>query len=123
MLREKPAARACPKQLNRLTDAVISETRLPRFHTRLDDGTKESTTTLPGDTLAVGARDEDSASQGVGGNQADESAPESGAVYVFRRTGAVWEQEAYVKASNTGADDWFGTELALAGDTLAVGAI
>jgi hypothetical protein len=77
---------------------------------------------LAGDTLAVGAFQEASASQGVGGNQADESAPSSGAVYVFRRTGTAWEQEAYVKASNTGAYDWFGYSVALAGDTLAVGA-
>jgi cysteine-rich repeat protein len=77
---------------------------------------------LAGDTLAVGARGEDSAAQGVGGNQADESATQSGAVYVFRRTGTVWQQEAYVKASNTDVFDGFGTSVALAGDTLAVGA-
>jgi hypothetical protein len=77
---------------------------------------------LSGDTLAVGADEEDSASQGVGGNQADDSATGSGAVYVFRRTGTAWQQEAYVKASNTGAGDNFGTSVALSGDTLAVGA-
>jgi cysteine-rich repeat protein len=77
---------------------------------------------LSGDTLAVGAYGEDSAAQGVGGNQADDSTPESGAVYVFRRTGTDWEQEAYLKASNTGASDSFGYSVAFAGDTLAVGA-
>jgi hypothetical protein len=77
---------------------------------------------LSGDTLAVGAFWEDSASQGVGGNQDDNSAEASGAVYVFRRTGTVWEQEAYLKASNTGAGDEFGWSVALAGNTLAVGA-
>ena len=30
--------------------------------------------------------------------------------------------EAYLKASNTGADDYFGYSVALSGDTLAVGA-
>jgi hypothetical protein len=77
---------------------------------------------LSGDTLAVGAYREDSAAQGVGGNQDDNEAPNTGAVYVFRRTGAVWQQEAYLKASNTGADDHFGASVALSGDTLAVGA-
>jgi hypothetical protein len=77
---------------------------------------------LSGDTLAVGAHREDSAAQGVGGNQADDTASSSGAVYVFWRTGTAWQQEAYLKASNTGAGDAFGASVALAGDTLAVGA-
>jgi hypothetical protein len=77
---------------------------------------------LSGDTLAVGADSEDSAAQGVGGSQTDNSASASGAVYVFRRSGATWQQEAYLKASNTGAGDVFGWSVALSGDTLAVGA-
>ena len=77
---------------------------------------------LSGDTLAVGAIFEDSAATGVNGNQADNNAGHSGAVYVFTRTGGVWSQQAYVKASNTELGDWFGTSVALLGDTLAVGA-
>jgi FG-GAP repeat len=77
---------------------------------------------LSGDTLAVGAYGEDSNATGVGGNQADNSASGSGAVYVFTRSAGVWSQQAYVKASNTGAGDSFGYSVALAGDTLAVGA-
>jgi hypothetical protein len=78
-----------------------------------------------GDTLAVGARGEDSNATGIGGNQADGSASNSGAVYVFVRNGAgAWSQQAYVKASNTGQDDAFGWSVALSGDgaTLAVSA-
>ncbi len=77
-----------------------------------------------GSTLAVGANREASRSTGVGGNQSDNSAPSSGAVYVFTRAGATWTQQAYVKASNTEANDWFGYSLALSADgsTLAVGA-
>ena len=78
---------------------------------------------LSGDTLAVGAHAEDSASRGVNGNQDDDSAQDSGAVYVFRRSGTAWRQEAYLKASNTGQGDQFGANVALSGDTLAVGAI
>lgn len=77
---------------------------------------------LFGDTLAVGARMEESGSTGVNGSQADDSAPDSGAVYVFQRTGNTWTQEAYLKASNAGEDDQFGESIALSGDTLAVGA-
>jgi hypothetical protein len=77
-----------------------------------------------GDVLAVGAPFEDSAVTGVGGDEASNAALESGAVYVFRHDGGAWAQEAYVKASNTGGDDRFGSAVALAGDgaTLAVGA-
>ena len=78
-----------------------------------------------GSTLAVGANGEDSPATGVGGSQTTNSVFESGAVYVFARSGATWSQEAYVKATNTGADDAFGVSVALSanGSTLAVGAI
>jgi len=77
---------------------------------------------LSGDTLVVGAPQEGSSATGVNGNQSDNSAPNSGAVYVFTRTNGVWTQQAYLKASNTNAGDQFGVIMALAGDTLAVGA-
>jgi hypothetical protein len=77
---------------------------------------------LDGDTLVVGAPQEGSNATGVNGNQADNSAPNSGAVYVFTRTGGVWTQQAYLKASNTDAGDQFGVIMTLSGDTLAVGA-
>ena len=79
-----------------------------------------------GTTLVVGARFEDSAATGVNGDQTNNSAQASGAVYVFVRTGsgATWLQQAYIKASNTNVADHFGRELALSanGSTLAVGA-
>ena len=76
-----------------------------------------------GDTLAVGAYGEASAAKGVGGDQANDAAPKSGAVYVFERAGSTWSQQAYIKASNTTAYHYFGTvALAGDGDTLAVGA-
>jgi hypothetical protein len=87
-----------------------------------------------GNTMAVTAHWESSAATGVGGNQADNSIRQAGAVYVFTRTGSAWTQQAYVKASNTGKSgegdnpgdgDQFGYSVALSGDgnTLAVGAI
>ncbi|HPR47311.1 MAG TPA: cadherin-like beta sandwich domain-containing protein [Spirochaetota bacterium] len=81
-----------------------------------------SSVALHGDTLAVGAHFEDSAAAGIGGDQDDDTASASGAVYVFTRTGSTWAQQAYIKASNTGANDYFGLRIALNGDTLAVGA-
>ena len=76
---------------------------------------------LSGDTLAVGARREDSSATGVNGGQSDNSARNGGAVYVFTRSGTTWSQQAYLKASNTDADDSFGRSVSLSGDTLAVG--
>jgi hypothetical protein len=77
-----------------------------------------------GNTLAVGAPLEDSAATGIDGNQADNTAIDAGAVYVFTRAGTTWSQQAYIKASNTTAGDQFGSSLALSADgtTLAVGA-
>jgi hypothetical protein len=77
---------------------------------------------LDGNTLAVGATGEASGNAGVNGNQLDNSAPDSGAAYVFVRDQATWTQQAYVKASNTDVFDLFGFSVAVFGDTLAVGA-
>lgn len=78
---------------------------------------------LSGDTLVIGAPGEDSDAIGVGGSQSNDNASASGAVYVFVRTAGKWAQQAYIKASNGDANDYFGTSVALSGDTLAVGAI
>ena len=78
-----------------------------------------------GNTLVATALDEDGATTGVNSTPVVDQHTQSstGAVYVFSRSGSTWSQTAYLKASNTGRDDWFGTRLALSGDgnTLAVG--
>jgi CSLREA domain-containing protein len=79
--------------------------------------------TVSGDTLVVGASSEDSSSLGVNSNQADNSASNSGAAYVFVRNGTTWSQQAYLKASNTEANDRFGDPVSVSGDTLVVGAL
>ncbi len=77
---------------------------------------------LSDDTVVVGTPNEDNAATGVNGNQADNSAIDSGAAYVFVRNGTTWSQQAYLKASNTGSSDYFGTSVAICGDTVLVGA-
>lgn len=77
---------------------------------------------VSGDTIVVGADSEDSNATGVDGNGADNSANTAGAAYVFFRTGTTWSQQAYLKASNSAADDTFGTTVAVSGDTVVVGA-
>jgi hypothetical protein len=78
-----------------------------------------------GNTLAVGASWEESSASGINGNQADSSARQQGAVYVFSRSFSNWSQQAYVKGSNTVGGNHFGTSVSLSGDgnTLAVGAL
>jgi alpha-tubulin suppressor-like RCC1 family protein len=78
---------------------------------------------IDGDTLVVGASGEDGAATGVNGNQASNAASDSGAAYVFVRVNGVWSQQAYLKASNTGAGDEFGISVAISGDTIIVGAV
>jgi hypothetical protein len=82
-----------------------------------------------GNTLAVGAPLEDGGHTGVTAGPVNEAATgnaatDSGAAYVYTRSGSAWSQQAYVKASNTGSGDNFGTSLSLAsdGNTLAIGA-
>ena len=84
-----------------------------------------SSVALSGDTLAVGVNLEDSNETTITNGttaSSDDNSTNSGAVYVYKRTGTSWAQEAYVKAANNGADDYFGYSVALDGDTLAVGA-
>jgi hypothetical protein len=87
-----------------------------------------------GNTLAVSAPGEASASKGINGDQNDKSIPQAGAAYVFTRSGTTWAQQAYIKASNTGEPgvgdqypegDQFGFSIGLSadGNTLAVGVI
>ncbi len=75
-----------------------------------------------GDTMIVGAPSESSDATGVNGNQANDNATNSGAAYIFVRTGTNWSQQAYLKASNTGAEDRFGDSVAISGDIVIVGA-
>jgi hypothetical protein len=84
-----------------------------------------------GSTLAVSSPRESSRATGVNGNQADDSLPGSGAVYLFRRDGRRWRQEAYLKSAVSQAEQHFGygypfgqqaTALNRSGSLLAVGA-
>lgn len=90
---------------------------------------------ISGDTIVIGAPDEDSNATGVNGNQNDNSVTNAGAVYVFVRTGTNWTQQAYLKAADavgkcdtrfcTGCicvnGDRFGASVAVSGDTVVVG--
>ena len=83
------------------------------LNTRPNDHFGESVSlSADGNTLAVAAIFEDS------------SAGNSGAVYVFGRTGDTWSEQAFIKAPNADPMDLFGKSLALSanGQTMVVGA-
>ena len=80
-----------------------------------------------GATLLAGSLDEDCPASGVNPRGCDtdwNSDLSMGAAYVFVRAGTAWSQQAFLKPSNTGANDWFGARVALSGDgnTAAIGA-
>ena len=75
-----------------------------------------------GNTLVAGAIGEDSKAEAINGDQKDDSANQSGAAYVFARSGSTWTQQAYVKSSMTRPNVLFGYSIGISGtgDTLAV---
>jgi hypothetical protein len=82
-----------------------------------DDGFGVATA-ASADWVAVGAAWEDSStSAGV-----DNGAPDSGAVYVFRRGGDTWSGSQRVKGSAITTTRQFGHALAIDGDVMVVGA-
>jgi hypothetical protein len=81
-----------------------------------------------GNTIAAGSLDEDCLATGVNPKEPCDNDVKSdtsaGAAYVFVRSGTTWTQQAFIKASNTGKEDWFGSRLQISGDgnTLAASA-
>ncbi len=65
---------------------------------------------LSGDTILVGA------------DLHDEIAPNAGAVYVYKRSGNSWSQQAKLTAADGGETDIFGVRVALFGDTALISA-
>jgi len=66
---------------------------------------------IAGDTIVVGSWQDD-------GN----NFTSIGSAYVFTRTGTIWTEQAKLTASDGTAEDQFGVSVAIAGDTIVVGA-
>jgi hypothetical protein len=95
------------------------------FNTRINDQFGWALTISgDGNTIAVGSHLEDSGAKGIDGDQADFSVEDSGAVYIYTRSGDSWSPAAYVKPSNPQRGAEFGITVALNhdGKVLAVGA-
>ena len=65
---------------------------------------------ISGETVVVGASRED-----TGGS-------ESGAAYIFTRSGTSWSQQAKIQASDKASGDEFGQSIGISGDTIVAGA-
>ncbi len=79
---------------------------------------------VSGDTAVIGAPAEGSNATTVDGDGNNNGAHASGAAYVFTRSSlGTWSQQAYLKASNSGASDQFGRSVAISGDTAVIGAL
>ena len=103
-------------------DPIAQQAYLKAFNTGAGDSFGGSVA-VSGDTVVVGAPNEDSNTTGVNSVPDDDgSADFSGAAYVFVRSGGSWSQQAYLKPSNTGAGDAFGNSVSVSGDTVVVGA-
>ncbi len=78
---------------------------------------------IEGNRIIVGASHEDSASRQVNGDETDNSARAAGAAYIFVRDDeGSWSQEAYLKAFNSEAGDFFGNRVAISSYSAIVGA-
>lgn len=77
-----------------------------------------------GQTLVAAAHLEGGLARGIGGDETDDGGDDVGAAYIFRRAGASWTQQVYLKASNAGTFATFGARVALSADAtvIAVGA-
>ncbi len=95
---------------------------LKASNTDLGDEFGESVA-ISNNTIVVGSPKESSNATEINGDDSDNSSVRSGASYIFTRSGSVWSQQAYLKASNAQASDSFGTAVSISNDTVAVGAI
>ena len=64
---------------------------------------------ISGETIAVGAFQND-----TGGSN-------TGAAYIYTRSGSTWSEQQIVQPDDVSGNDWFGISVAIEGDVVAVG--
>lgn len=72
---------------------------------------------ISGNSVVIGAFGEDSNAS----SQSNNLDSDSGAAYVFTRSGTAWTQQKYFKSQVNNPDDRFGFSCAIAGDQLMIG--
>jgi len=88
-------------------DATEDQELVPSNNAR-DDQFGDSAA-IDGDTLVIGTR------------LTDDGGADSGAAYVFVRTGTVWREQAMLVASDGAQGDEFGESVSISGDTIVIG--
>ena len=73
--------------------------------------------------MIVGAYWEASCAQGIDGDEMNNDCFLGGSAYVFGHEPSGWIQDAYLKASNAGSNDFFGHSVSISGDKFAAGSI
>jgi uncharacterized protein YjbI with pentapeptide repeats len=74
-------------------------------------GDNFGTSAIDGDTMVIGA------------SRHDGGAADTGAAYVFTRSGATWVQQAKLEVSGAVASDWLGNSVDISGDQIVLGAL
>ena len=69
-----------------------------------------------GATLAVSAPHEDSSASGIDGDKLDNQVQDSGALYVFTRTGSTWTERSYIKRAKKPVTGSLGYAVAISAD-------
>ena len=80
---------------------------------------------IDGDTIVVGAPGEDTYANTIATTAPgtfNNFSADSGAAYIFVRSGTSWTLQAFAKASNEEGGDLYGTGVAISGDTVVIGA-
>jgi hypothetical protein len=119
---------SAPGAISRSYTVHVRRARQEAYLKASNTGTEDlfgTSVAIAADTLVIGAPGEASRANGIDSStiwQGDDAAANSGAAYVFVRSAGSWSQEAYLKASDSQAGAGFGASVAIAGDTVVIGA-
>jgi hypothetical protein len=73
---------------------------------------------LTGTTLLIGSPGDASGSNGLMGDPKNDAVLDSGAMYMYGRARDEWVSTSFIKASNPDTPDYFGSAIAVYGDTV-----
>lgn len=81
-----------------------------------------SSVDISGDTIVLGAPQHGGDDPGINSDESDRTPSTTGAVFVYRHSGATWQKEAFIRPLIPDGGDLFGTSVSIDGDILVAGA-